>query len=280
MERKCVQTRDGVTLSYLTGGRGPAVLLMGGWSQAATLFDRQFRDFAQTHTVYALDNRGHGDSQKPSDGYRIQRMAKDLLDVVEALGLTEFDIVAHSLSVAIVWAYLDMFGTTNPPRRLIFIDQPAALLARPSWTQKQISQAGAVISSLETLDDLLTRIRATDTIEDHLSIIRSMFTAKVGNADLQKLATENLKLPREYAAALIENNIVQDWRSFLPNISQTTLVFAGAGSIHPLASQEFIANCIPQAALEVVSEEDGGSHFLMFENPALFNEKALRFLNH
>ncbi len=111
MERKSVQTRDGVQLSYLTGGHGRPVFLLGGWSQAATLYAGQFADFCQSHTVYALDNRGHGDSQKPTDGYRIERFAKDLFDVVEALDLHDFDAVGHSLSVAMLWAYMDMFGT-------------------------------------------------------------------------------------------------------------------------------------------------------------------------
>ncbi|GHB23072.1 AB hydrolase superfamily protein YdjP [Pseudovibrio japonicus] len=279
MERKTVQTRDGVQLSYLTGGHGRPVLLLGGWCQTATVYAGQFADFCQSHTVIALDNRGHGESEKPADGYRIERFAKDLFDVVEALDLRDFDAVGHSLSVAMLWDYVAMFGTERPPRRLISIDEPAALLARPSWTEREIEEAGAIHPSLESLDEMVVAVRKTRTVEDHLAIIGKMFTSKLSEAALRELAAENLKLPRMYAASLIENLMMQDWRPLLPNIHQRTLLFTGETSTHPLASQQFIANTMPNASLEVFSEADGGSHFLMFENPQLFNEKALAFLN-
>jgi len=279
MERKTVMTRDGVELSYLTGGQGRPVLLLGGWSQTATVWAGQFADFCQSHTVYALDNRGHGESQKPSDGYRIQRLAKDLFDVVEALDLRDFDAVGHSLSVAMLWAYQDMFGTDRPARRMVFIDEPAALMARPSWTEQEINEAGSIHPTLEALDEMVRSIRETRSIEDHLAIIGGMFSSRVSDATLCELAAENLKLPRNYAAELIENLMVQDWRALLPYIPQPTLVFTGELSWHPLASQQFIADSMPNASLEVFSEAEGGSHFLMFENPSLFNKKALRFLN-
>lgn len=112
-----------------------------------------------------------------------------------------------------------------------------------------------------------------------LRLLAGMFTSRVSDAALRALAAENLKLPRVHAAALIENLMMQDWRAFLPNIHQRTLVFTGEASWHPLASQQFIAETMHNASLEVIREADGGSHFLMFETPALFNEKALGFLN-
>lgn len=279
MERKSVQTRDGVRLSYLTGGHGRPVILLGGWSQAATLYAGQFEAFSQSHTVYALDNRGHGESEKPATGYRIQRLAKDLFDVIEALDLTDFDVVAHSLSVSMMWAYLDMFDTERPPRRLVFIDEPSALLAHPSWTEQEIAEAGAFVHSLERLEKLVGRVRETRSIEDHLAFIGAMFTSSVSDADLRALAAENLKFPRDHAATLLENNLLQDWRTVLPNIHQRSLVFGGEASNLSLAAQEFIASCMPNASLEVISRADRGSHFMMFENPQLFNEKTLAFLN-
>ncbi|MTH96863.1 alpha/beta fold hydrolase [Roseibium sp. RKSG952] len=279
MERKITTTRDGVSLSFLTGGRGRDLLMLGGWSQAATLFTGQFEAFAQSHRIVALDNRGHGESAKPGDGYRIQRLAKDLFDVIVYLGLHDFDLVAHSLSVSMTWAYLDMFGPERPPRRLVLIDEPAALLARPDWPDTEAAQAGAVIPSLEAMSGLLEAVRNTRTVDDHLAIVGGMFSERINIADRTALATENLKLPREYAARLIENNVLQDWRPLLPNIHQTSLIFAGEASIHPLESQAYVAKSMPNAQLEVIPAAMGGSHFLMYENPDLFNRKALAFLN-
>lgn len=278
MERRTVRTRDGVGLSYLAGGAGRPMILMAGWSQAATLFAGQFAAFSAAGQVIALDNRGHGESDKPGDGYRVQRFAKDLYDVIEALELKDFDIVSHSLSVSVTWSYLDMFGAERPARRLVLIDEPAALLARPGWDADEIAAAGAVIPSLEVLEAVKAKVRATRTVEDHLGIVGGMFTPAVSKAALAALARENLKLPRNHAADLIGDNVVQDWRSLIARVPQPALVCAGAASIHPLRSQEWIAETLPNGRLEVFPAEEGGSHFLMFENPERFNRLALAFL--
>jgi len=46
----------------------------------------------------------------------------------------------------------------------------------------------------------------------------------------------------------------------------------------PPSSQRWIASVIPQARLEVFAADEGGRHFMFFENPARFNAIAAQFL--
>ena len=279
MERRTVRTRDGVGLSCLIGGTGRPLVMLCGWSQAATIFERQFDDFSTIATVFALDTRGHGESDKPAGGYRIQRLAKDLFDVLEALGLDDYDLLAHSLGVSVAWSYLDMFGAERSPRRLVLVDEPAALVARPDWSEDEIARAGAIIPSLEALSGLQQTVLACDVPETHADLLRGMFTPAIGEVDLLAIAAENLKFPREYAATLIGDNCVQDWRNVIPRISVPTLVFAGEASQHPMASQQWLAETIPDARLEVIPADEGGSHFMFYENPRRFNDAVIAFLS-
>ncbi|MGD9502462.1 MAG: alpha/beta fold hydrolase, partial [Methyloceanibacter sp.] len=180
MERKSVRTTDGVRLGYLEGGEGRPLILLPGWSQGATIFGRQFEDLRQIGRVIALDHRGHGESDKPDHGYKVERLAKDLFEVIDRLQLEEPDIVAHSMGAAVAWSYLLLFGAEKPARRLIFVDEPRALLARPDWPEQEREQAGAIIPSLQALAEFVAKIRASDSLESAAAILRPMFTAAIG----------------------------------------------------------------------------------------------------
>lgn len=57
--------------------------------------------------IYAIapDLRGCGGSEKPDDGYQVESQAEDLWALVQAMGLREIDLVAHSSSCAIAVEY-------------------------------------------------------------------------------------------------------------------------------------------------------------------------------
>ena len=278
LKRRSVRTSDGVALSYLTGGSGQPLIMLCGWSQAATIFQHQFDALSAAARVFVVDSRGHGEPEKPESGYRIGRLAKDLFDLIVALDLDRPDIMAHSLSASVTWSYLLMFGTDRPPRRLIFVDEPSALLARPHWSEAERDEAGAIIPSLEALGDFCTNVRACDTPERQADLLRGMFTAAVSEDDLLAIARENLKLPRRHAATLLEDNCIQSWQSLIPTIMQPTLVFAGEASVHPVASQRWIAESVHDGQLAAIPASEGGSHFMFFEDPERFNERVVQFL--
>ncbi|WP_136659082.1 alpha/beta hydrolase [Nitratireductor sp. XY-223] len=279
VSRQSVVTDDGVSLSYLTGGSGPPLILLHGWSQSADLFAGQFEAFCARHTVFALDWRGHGESQKTADGYRIARFAKDLDDFLDAMGIDRFDVVAHSLGASVFWAYLMLFARRRQPQKLVFVDEPSALLARPDWSEQTRLRAGAIIGSMQALSDFKAAVREADTAEKHAALLRPMFTDAFSEKQLLELAAENLKLPRHHAAELLEDNCLQDWRFLIPTIRNSVLVVAGEASVHPIESQQWIAEQIPGAILETVSRSDGGSHFMFVENPETFNTLVLDFLS-
>ncbi|MBR1148418.1 alpha/beta fold hydrolase [Bradyrhizobium sp. AUGA SZCCT0431] len=75
----------------------PPALLLHGTGFVAEVWDDVARELAQDYTVYALDRRGHGDSQKPAaNRYHFQDFAEDVCRVVEALDLTDIYGIGHS----------------------------------------------------------------------------------------------------------------------------------------------------------------------------------------
>ena len=79
------------------GGDGRPVLLVHGNSFLGRLWDVTARALLPDYRPYALDLRGHGDSDVPGTGYSRFDHAADIAGVVEALDLQRPCILAHSI---------------------------------------------------------------------------------------------------------------------------------------------------------------------------------------
>ncbi|MFI1654584.1 alpha/beta fold hydrolase [Streptomyces sp. NPDC020472] len=90
--------RDGVRLSCRDwGGSGPSVVLLHGLAGHAGEWDDLARDLSRRHRVVAVDQRGHGASERlPRDAGRAAYVA-DAVAVIEQLGLRQPVLVGQSL---------------------------------------------------------------------------------------------------------------------------------------------------------------------------------------
>ena len=98
---------NGTTLHYVSGGAGPAVVLLHGWP----LSWREWRGVmpalaAAGFTVVAPDLRGLGDSARPADGYDKRTVAEDVRQLVQTLGHREVNLVGTDIGMmaAFAWA--------------------------------------------------------------------------------------------------------------------------------------------------------------------------------
>jgi pimeloyl-ACP methyl ester carboxylesterase len=89
---------------------GPPIVLLHGlasnarwWLLVAPLLAERFR-------VVALDQRGHGESDKPDDGYDFATIVGDLAAFVDALGFEQPVVVGHSWGGNVALEY----GATHP----------------------------------------------------------------------------------------------------------------------------------------------------------------------
>ena len=106
---------DGVRIRYVVRGAGPPLLLVHGFAVSIELnWGGGILDsLASTHTVIALDLRGHGQSDKPreSESYGV-RFVDDLVNLLDHLQIERADVVGYSLGAAITLKLL----TAHPER--------------------------------------------------------------------------------------------------------------------------------------------------------------------
>ena len=89
----------GLRLNYVQGGpsQGPAVLLLHGLSDSSFSFSRVLPLMPAHLRVIAVDQRGHGRSDRPAFGYSMDAFATDLLALIDALLIDRATIVGHSM---------------------------------------------------------------------------------------------------------------------------------------------------------------------------------------
>lgn len=98
-KRKRVRT-SGATINLVAGGGGPPVLLLHGYPETHAMWHKVAPALARDYTVVCADLRGYGDSSKPKglpdhSNYSKRAMAKDMAEVMRALGHRSFHVVGH-----------------------------------------------------------------------------------------------------------------------------------------------------------------------------------------
>jgi haloacetate dehalogenase len=94
MEQRALRC-NGVRLNIWTGGGGPPVVLLHGYPQTAQMWRKVTPGLLDRHTVVCPDLRGYGDSDKPRDGYDKRTMARDIHELMRALGHARYAVVGH-----------------------------------------------------------------------------------------------------------------------------------------------------------------------------------------
>ena len=275
---RTITLSSGQALHAIEAGSGQPLIMIPGWSQSAAEYGRNIDDLAKSRHVIALDMRSHGESPKADGGHRIQRLAMDLHEVIEALGLASVDVLGHSMGSSIIWSYLDLFGPARL-RKLVIVDQAPMAAALPAWSAEERTRYGCLLPDLQSVAAFCDTVRATSSVDGTMAIIKGMFTAKMPEADLRWIATENLKMPRGAAADLLFDHCLNDWRDVIEKTRLPSLVVGGRKSIFSAESQEWIAAVNPNATASIFEEHEGGGHFMFFENPQRFNAEVAGFLS-
>ena len=88
---------DGVNLAVRDfGGSGRDLLLLHGLASTSHIFDLVAPRLTRGFRVVAYDQRGHGESSKPSSKYGFAHMTADAVAVIRELGLRRPIVLGHS----------------------------------------------------------------------------------------------------------------------------------------------------------------------------------------
>jgi pimeloyl-ACP methyl ester carboxylesterase len=100
---------DGVNLHYLTAGKGPAVILLHGYTQTSRMWRPIIPLLAAKFTVIAPDLPGIGDSEIPSDRLDMKNAAIRIHGLAKSLNVEKARVVGHDIGLMVAYAYAAQF---------------------------------------------------------------------------------------------------------------------------------------------------------------------------
>jgi pimeloyl-ACP methyl ester carboxylesterase len=93
-------------LSFTERGAGPPLLLVHGLMITGEMFEPVLAHFAARHRVIVPDLRGHGRSRALPPPYTFERLARDLADLLDHIGVDTADVLGYSNGGAVVQQFV------------------------------------------------------------------------------------------------------------------------------------------------------------------------------
>ena len=266
-----IKTSDGAYIYYEVEGEGRPIMLIHGWGCSGRYYKRNVEGLKDRYMVVTMDLRGHGRSSKNSDGYYIDRLAKDIHEVIEYLGLKDVLLMGWSMGGPTMLSYWKQFGKDHGHLAgLGLIDMTPYPMSDGEWNSHGLRDHNA-----EGFNAFEKSI-----LKDHEGFIHCFLSkifqdGKIPDG-LDWAYNDMMALPPYLGIALYSDYVYSDYTDVLPTITVPTLVLSSNSGIFPksLEQGKWIASQIPKG--EFVPFETGG-HMLMWTEADKFNKVVAEF---
>jgi 2-(acetamidomethylene)succinate hydrolase len=254
-----------ISLNTRGAGAGPLVVLLHGITANAAVWDPIMAGLQHQFRVVAVDQRGHGKSDKPESGYAAEDYSRDLLALIETLQCGPAIVVGHSL------------GARNGL---------VAAAARPDLVRGVVAVDFTPFIEEEVFDALESRVlggdrsfSSTDEIRDYLATRYVRMPADaIERRALHGYAMDgDVFVPRADPRAMAQTarGLRDDLEPATLQVQRPVLLVRGAEST--LVSRQAFdrtARLRPDFTTLVVDDTD---HYVPEEKPALIGRSVLEF---
>lgn len=98
MDKAFTTTGDGCRIAYRFDGPAdaPLLLLSNSLGTDMDMWAPQMAGFAESYRVLRYDSRGHGGSASPAGAYAMDRLGRDVVELLDALGIGQVDFCGLS----------------------------------------------------------------------------------------------------------------------------------------------------------------------------------------
>ncbi|MEV0320278.1 alpha/beta fold hydrolase [Streptomyces sp. NPDC050658] len=242
--------REGLALPYaeVGGPSGTPVVLVHGYVDSWWTFEPLLRRMPSSLHVYAPTQRGHGDADKPPDGYLPEDFAADLVAFMDTVGIERAVLVGGSSGG--VQARIVAGRYPDRVAGLVLLGVPVTLADKPA--------AAELWETVRKLTDPVDR-----AFVERFTL--GMTAEPVGRGFLETVVEENLKAPAHVWRQTLRGLLETDLRATLAGILVPTLVVWGdRDPILTREDQQTILDTVIGARLTVY---EGAGHVVYWERP-------------
>ncbi|MGE6762678.1 alpha/beta fold hydrolase [Corallococcus interemptor] len=256
-----VRLSTGVTLRYVEQGRqdGPVVVFLHGYTDSHHTWDLDLPRFPRDFHLYALDQRGHGDSSRPACCYTQQDFAKDVVAFLDAKRVSRAVLVGHSMGSFIA--------------QQVALDFPHRVKGLVLVGSAPTVAGNEVALGLKEVVDTLTDPVDPAFIHEFQA---STFYAPVPESYLNTVVAESSKVPARVWQDALDGLIAEDHSARLGRIRVPTLIIGGDhDGFFAVEEQRALARAIPNSKYLLYPETGHAPHA---ERPQRFVNDVHHFL--
>jgi non-heme chloroperoxidase len=223
---------------------GEPILFLPAYADSWFSYSRVLPLLPARDHAYALDQRGHGDSERPAGGYTVDDLAADAVAFLDAAGIERATLVGHSGSCLTA----RRVAVTDPDRvaGLVLIGAPLSL-AKPAVLAFQ-----AAVHALEdpVAAQFVSRFQAGAV---HVPLPEEF---------LEGLVAESLKLPATVWKRALDGLVAFDDAADLGRITAPTLLIWGdQDAVVSHEEQQRLEDAMPDARLKVYPDTGHSPHW-------------------
>ena len=251
----------GVRLKYAHQGDrfGHPIIFLHGFTDSWFSFSPVLPSFADGYTCYALDQRGHGDSDRPDSGYRMADFATDVVAFMDAMDITQATLAGHSMGSLVAQQV-----ALKAPERLEGLVLIAAGTNANSEGVRQLQEAVEILR--DPVPEEFARAFQVSTIYQPVS-----------DDFLDQVVAESLKLSARVWREALAGILAVDYSNQLASIKIPALVLRGdQDTVFSQVAQEALELGLGNAILKVYPET---GHALHWERPEQFGNDVKEFIN-
>jgi pimeloyl-ACP methyl ester carboxylesterase len=254
-------TVNGTTIGYDDHGQGEPILFIHGIFVSRETWYPQLNHFAQTHRVITCDLRGHGESAATYDRYSVTLFAKDIIALLDALGIEKIICCGHSFGGMVA----QELALSYPDRvsKLILAESSYGVCSTP-WEA--------------ALTELTNWCMSWVSLESQVQWFATYFGMFTPNATpaIQREGMRQLQNTKNFQN-ILQASLAFDSRWRLHRITCPTLILLGQYFHVPWIQFHSYEMWwwIRSAQLKLIPQ---AGHVLNWDNPTAFNQTITQFL--
>lgn len=267
LESKYLTVDPSIEIHYWDKGEGDGLVFIPGLSYSGEIFKHQIEHFSKDYRVIAVDPRGQGLSTKTVHGNDYVTHGRDLIKLVQSLGLKKVVLVGWSTGNLEVWSYLRQAGIDSLAGAVTVDMSPLPLNADPTaWTEGTIDELSEVASTVLTNPD-----GAASFWYDYLTQV--MMQRHLDADELEYLLDMSRRTPYWIVHELFCNAVFSNYLDVAQKAAKSipTLMYIAehwADVAEPFCKKEF-----PETQTCVM-----GGHLMAYEYSDRFNARLDEFL--
>jgi pimeloyl-ACP methyl ester carboxylesterase len=268
-------TANGLNIHVQQAGSGPDVVLIHGLTGDLSIWflSRTIPVLAETHRVTAYDLRGHGYTDAPVEGYTSLDHARDLVGLLDVLGIARARLVGHSFgaviavhAVVIAPEMVDALVLSDPYFPALRHLEDVSRWGHWQNFRQEAADAGVTLSS-DTWYDLTTFFDQVRYLDDERLLRFRRAVGLPGLKRVLRLAATTCGRDSKLAAGLSAEQIA--------GVDQPCLALYGMNSPF-LNTADYLMKHMPQCRGRLIP---GAWHRAPEENPEEFVLAVREFLN-